>query len=89
MEFARQNITETDALYLFMQDNMVIDKYTVPEEDEYDQEKFIKDKVSKARPVKYKGYAQDWKATKEWNIWTGSYLMDEFGHTQYALDKIP
>lgn len=37
MEFARPNITETDALYLFMQDNMVIDKYTVPEEDEYNE----------------------------------------------------
>ena len=48
---------------------MNIDTHKVPEESEYSLSSFIQNKVSKVRPVKYKGFAKEWKATKEWSIW--------------------
>lgn len=45
MQFSQKNISETDALYLFLQDNMEVDKYAVAIEDKYDSKKFVRDYV--------------------------------------------
>jgi len=45
MQFSRKNISKTDALYLFLQDSMDVDKYVVAVEEEYNGHKFVKDYV--------------------------------------------
>ena len=81
MLHSRPSITETDALYIYLQEHelMSLDTYKVPEETEYQLSSFIQNKVSKVRPVKYKGFAKDWAATQRWNI------CGIFGHFQTSF----
>ena len=74
---SRPSVTETDALYIYIQNHniMNIDTHKVPEESEYSLSSFIQNKVSKVRPVKYKGFAKEWKATKEWSIWNDAMYL--------------
>ena len=69
---------------------MSLDTLKVPEDTEYLLSSFIQNKVSKVRPVKYKGFAKDWAATQKWNIWDeNEYLSTVFGHTQCKFDRLP
>ena len=89
---SRPSVTETDALYIFLQEHdfMSLDMYKVPEDTEYSLSSFIQNKVSKVRPVKYKGFAKNWRATQEWSIWNGKNLLQtEYGYTQCHYDRLP
>ena len=51
MLYSRPNITETDAFYLFLQENMMLDKLSVTKEETFDAKSFMKNYVQRGRPV--------------------------------------